>query len=106
MSPLRSARSPTYYCCICVHINPTSSRAYIYPFTSHVPPDVRAIDGPHKIVRLLGVCTDQEPFLMIMELMERGDLKTVLRDARPKARAVMWTYLCIVYTCVACFVAV
>jgi hypothetical protein len=35
---------------------------------------------------LLGVCTEQEPFLMIMELMARGDLKTVLRDSRPKVR--------------------
>ncbi len=30
-------------------------------------------------------CFVQEtPYLMIMELMSRGDLKTVLRDSRPK----------------------
>eukprot|EP00048_Salpingoeca_helianthica_P009155 m.131312 g.131312 ORF g.131312 m.131312 type:complete len:769 (-) comp14792_c0_seq8:37-2343(-) len=45
-----------------------------------------AIDGPHHIVRLLGVCTDTPPLLMVMELMARGDLKTVLRDARPKPK--------------------
>eukprot|EP00049_Salpingoeca_infusionum_P012682 m.233685 g.233685 ORF g.233685 m.233685 type:complete len:935 (-) comp15247_c0_seq1:450-3254(-) len=46
---------------------------------------MRAIDGSDKIVRLLGVCTKDMPFCMIMELMSRGDLKTVLRDNRPKA---------------------
>lgn len=45
---------------------------------------MKAIDGSRHIVRLLGVCTDTEPFYMIMEFIKRGDLKEVLRDARPK----------------------
>ncbi len=48
------------------------------------PPLARAIDGSAHIVRLLGICTTEAPYLMIMELMSRGDLKTVLRDSRPK----------------------
>lgn len=47
---------------------------------------MQAIDGPYKIVRLLGVCTKQKPYWMLMELMSRGDLKTVLRDHRPKKK--------------------
>ncbi|EGD73670.1 TK protein kinase [Salpingoeca rosetta] len=42
------------------------------------------IDGPHQIVRLLGVCTKRKPMYMIMEFMSRGDLKEVLRHNRPK----------------------
>ena len=45
------------------------------------------IDGDHNIVRLVGICTESTPYLMVMELMARGDLKTVLRDSRPKAKA-------------------
>ena len=45
---------------------------------------MQAIDGPHNIVRLLGLVTTEAPFLMIMELMENGDLKSVLRDERPR----------------------
>ena len=37
-----------------------------------------------KVVKLLGTVTKTKPFLMVMELMPRGDLKTVLRAARPK----------------------
>jgi insulin receptor len=48
---------------------------------------MKTLDGPHNIVRLLGVCTRERPYLMIMELMENGDLKTVLRDARPEVWA-------------------
>ena len=40
---------------------------------------------PYKIVRLLGVCTKEKPFYMLMELMAKGDLKTVLRQNRPVA---------------------
>ena len=46
--------------------------------------DGRALDGPFNIVRLLGVCTQEKPYLMIMELMGKGDLKSLLRDTRPK----------------------
>eukprot|EP00039_Didymoeca_costata_P004846 m.76568 g.76568 ORF g.76568 m.76568 type:complete len:824 (+) comp12564_c0_seq1:193-2664(+) len=47
---------------------------------------MQAIDGPFKIVRLLGVCTKERPYWMLMELMAKGDLKTVLRDHRPKKK--------------------
>eukprot|EP00043_Microstomoeca_roanoka_P006432 m.62656 g.62656 ORF g.62656 m.62656 type:complete len:600 (-) comp13411_c0_seq1:72-1871(-) len=45
---------------------------------------MQSIDGPHQIVRLLGVCTKKKPMYMIMEFMSRGDLKEVLRHSRPK----------------------
>ena len=58
------------------------------PFAScyglFLTPHGRALDGPFNIVRLLGVCTQQKPYLMIMELMAKGDLKSLLRDSRPK----------------------
>jgi hypothetical protein len=44
---------------------------------------MKSIDGPHNIVRLLGLCTEERPYLMIMELLPRGDLKGVLHKARP-----------------------
>eukprot|EP00043_Microstomoeca_roanoka_P016057 m.161736 g.161736 ORF g.161736 m.161736 type:complete len:939 (+) comp16381_c0_seq2:1676-4492(+) len=44
-----------------------------------------SIAGSEYIVRLLGICTKEQPFLMIMELMPNGDLKTLLRESRPKA---------------------
>jgi hypothetical protein len=44
---------------------------------------MKAIDGPHHVVRLLGLCTKEKPYYMIMELMARGDLKGVLRAGRP-----------------------
>lgn len=42
------------------------------------------IDGPHNIVRLLGICVEKPPLLMIMEYMARGDLKGVLMESRPE----------------------
>eukprot|EP00055_Hartaetosiga_balthica_P015802 m.96159 g.96159 ORF g.96159 m.96159 type:complete len:597 (+) comp8963_c0_seq3:70-1860(+) len=45
---------------------------------------MQQLDGPHNIVRLLGVCTTKAPNYMIMEFMSRGDLKEVLRHSRPK----------------------
>jgi acetylornithine deacetylase/succinyl-diaminopimelate desuccinylase-like protein len=45
---------------------------------------MKGLDGPFKIVRLLGVCTKASPLFMLMELMANGDLKTVLRKSRPK----------------------
>mmetsp|Transcript_14578 Transcript_14578/g.37495 ORF Transcript_14578/g.37495 Transcript_14578/m.37495 type:complete len:526 (-) Transcript_14578:58-1635(-) len=45
---------------------------------------MKALDGDHKIVRLLGLCTDKAPYYMIMELMAKGDLKSVLRATRPR----------------------
>ena len=55
---------------------------------------MQQIDGPHHIVRLLGVCTDKSPMYMIMEFMARGDLKEVLRHARPKVRRHPLSTLC------------
>lgn len=36
----------------------------------------------HHVVRLLGVVSRGQPTLVVMELMERGDLKTYLRSNR------------------------
>ena len=33
----------------------------------------------HNIVTFYGVCTDSEPFMMIFEYMENGDLNNFLR---------------------------
>ncbi|XP_076118364.1 insulin-like growth factor 1a receptor [Alosa pseudoharengus] len=38
----------------------------------------------HHVVRLLGVVSQGQPTLVIMELMTRGDLKSHLRSLRPK----------------------
>lgn len=34
------------------------------------------------ILRLLAVCTDNDPFFLILELMEGGDLLSYLRSSR------------------------
>ncbi|XP_077883482.1 insulin receptor-related protein isoform X3 [Ictidomys tridecemlineatus] len=39
----------------------------------------------HHVVRLLGVVSQGQPTLVIMELMARGDLKSHLRSLRPEA---------------------
>lgn len=44
------------------------------------------LDGSDKVVRLLGICAENEPYCMLMELMSRGDLKQVLRQNRPKKK--------------------
>ena len=38
------------------------------------------------IVRLLGVCLDGEPQFIILELMNKGDLKSYLRASRPSLK--------------------
>ena len=38
------------------------------------------LDHP-RVVRLLGVCSQQEPFAMVFEYMDLGDLRNFLRDA-------------------------
>ncbi|XP_006163927.2 insulin-like growth factor 1 receptor, partial [Tupaia chinensis] len=38
----------------------------------------------HHVVRLLGVVSQGQPTLVIMELMTRGDLKSYLRSLRPE----------------------
>ncbi|XP_063738253.1 insulin-like growth factor 1b receptor isoform X3 [Eleginops maclovinus] len=45
----------------------------------------------HHVVRLLGVVSQGQPTLVIMELMTRGDLKSYLRSLRPKET--QWTSL-------------
>eukprot|EP00049_Salpingoeca_infusionum_P011470 m.199363 g.199363 ORF g.199363 m.199363 type:complete len:677 (-) comp14939_c0_seq4:264-2294(-) len=47
---------------------------------------MQGLDGPHHIVRLLGVVTKSKPMYMIMEFMDHGDLKEVLRHSRPKTK--------------------
>ncbi|KAG8231626.1 hypothetical protein J437_LFUL012555, partial [Ladona fulva] len=41
----------------------------------------------HHVVRLLGVVSQGQPTLVVMELMANGDLKTYLRSHRPDASA-------------------
>ncbi|XP_017193275.1 insulin-like growth factor 1 receptor isoform X2 [Oryctolagus cuniculus] len=41
----------------------------------------------HHVVRLLGVVSQGQPTLVIMELMTRGDLKSYLRSLRPEVEA-------------------
>uniref|UniRef100_A0A667ZF97 Tyrosine-protein kinase receptor n=1 Tax=Myripristis murdjan TaxID=586833 RepID=A0A667ZF97_9TELE len=45
----------------------------------------------HHVVRLLGVVSQGQPTLVIMELMTRGDLKSYLRSLRPKEQ--QWSNL-------------
>ena len=35
------------------------------------------------IVKLLGVCIDKDPYYLLLELMNRGDLVGFLRKSRP-----------------------
>ncbi|KAM6039681.1 LOW QUALITY PROTEIN: insulin receptor-related protein-like [Chlamydotis macqueenii] len=44
----------------------------------------------HHVVRLLGVVSQGQPALVIMELMTRGDLKSYLRSLRPDAKVRGW----------------
>ena len=39
------------------------------------------------IVKLIGVCSCEPPYLMIIELMSEGDLLKLLRSAEPLERA-------------------
>ena len=42
----------------------------------------------HKnIVRLLAVCTEEEPYGMIFEFMKHGDLNQYLRSAKPAEKS-------------------
>jgi serine/threonine protein kinase len=45
---------------------------------------MKSLAGDHAIVKLLGVCTEEQPYLMVLELMSKGDLKSLLRKNRPK----------------------
>ncbi|UYV78020.1 ALK [Cordylochernes scorpioides] len=37
-----------------------------------------------NIVKLIGVCADRKPFFIVLELLSGGDLRTFLRDMRPR----------------------
>ena len=37
-----------------------------------------------NIVHFIGVCFDKHPRFIVLELLAGGDLKTFLRDSRPK----------------------
>ena len=37
-----------------------------------------------NIVRFIGICFEKHPRLIVLELLEGGDLKTFLRESRPK----------------------
>ena len=44
------------------------------------------------MVRLLGVVSEGQPTLVIMELMEQGDLKNFLRSRRPGVRKMEFAF--------------
>lgn len=47
---------------------------------------MKAFDTFH-VVRLMGVVSRGQPTLVVMELMEQGDLKTYLRSHRPDSES-------------------
>ena len=46
-----------------------------------------------NIVRFIGVCFEKHPRYIVLELLEGGDLKTFLRDSRPKPVSKCSTYI-------------
>ena len=42
-----------------------------------------------QVVRLLGICTRERPLIIIMEYLERGSLKDVLRNSKPTSDGVL-----------------
>ena len=38
-----------------------------------------------NVVRLIGVCFKTQPRMIVLELLDGGDVKTFLRDSRPTA---------------------
>jgi anaplastic lymphoma kinase len=42
-----------------------------------------------NIVHFIGVCFEKHPRFIILELLAAGDLKTFLRDSRPKAVSII-----------------
>ena len=46
-----------------------------------------------NIIRLLAVCTEEEPYGMIFEFMSNGDLNQYLRSAKPAEKSLkeIWT---------------
>ncbi|XP_056638936.1 insulin receptor-like isoform X1 [Diorhabda sublineata] len=47
---------------------------------------MKSFNGCHHVVKLLGVVSTRDPPLVVMELMERGDLKTWLRETRDSSQ--------------------
>ena len=37
-----------------------------------------------NVVKLIGVCFDTRPYYIVLELLDGGDLKTFLRQVRPR----------------------
>lgn len=61
-----------------------------------------------NIVHFIGVCFEKHPRFIILELLAGGDLKTFLRESRPKPVSIqkpcynrfMVTYLAVAYNCI------
>ncbi|XP_044749880.1 insulin-like peptide receptor [Coccinella septempunctata] len=49
---------------------------------------MRAFNDAHHVIKLYGVVSKDDPPLVIMELMERGDLKQYLRNARRNPKVI------------------
>uniref|UniRef100_UPI00358E24DE insulin-like growth factor 1 receptor n=1 Tax=Myxine glutinosa TaxID=7769 RepID=UPI00358E24DE len=64
-------------------VNETASTRERYEFLNEA--SVMKSFNCHHVVRLLGVVSQSQPILVIMELMTRGDLKSYLRSLRSEA---------------------
>ncbi|XP_078480098.1 insulin-like growth factor 1 receptor isoform X1 [Lampetra fluviatilis] len=64
-------------------VNETATMRERYEFLNEA--SVMKSFNCHHVVRLLGVVSQAQPILVIMELMTRGDLKSYLRSLRPDA---------------------
>jgi serine/threonine protein kinase len=61
-----------------------SARVCIVKWTEYsIPSFFHRAFNTHHVVRLLGVVSQGQPVLVVMELMANGDLKTYLRSHRP-----------------------
>ena len=56
----------------------------LYYVLSYYCPPHRKFEHPN-IVKILGICVDNDPVFIIMELMPAGDLLKFLREARPES---------------------
>ena len=72
-----------YVACISYIFGLTATVYVWFTFLSRFPH--RQFSSNH-VVRLLGVVSEGQPTLVIMELMEIGDLKNFLRSRRPGVR--------------------
>ena len=55
-----------------------------------------------NIVHFIGVCFEKHPRFIILELLAGGDLKSFLRESRPKpvSTYILPTHLCILIICI------